>query len=73
MITTPTPLGKGAFSLKEFLAWASIGRTKALEEIAAGHLPAVKVGRRLLIPVEGAATWLASQPRVAPLPAEKRQ
>lgn len=67
MTARSIPSIKGAFSLKEFLAWASIGRTKALEEISSGRLPAVKVGRRLLIPVDGASTWLASQPRVRPV------
>ncbi|MCJ2072958.1 hypothetical protein MKK75_29895 [Methylobacterium sp. J-030] len=56
---------KGALSLGEFLVWSSLGRTKALEEIAAGRLHAVKVGRRLLIPVEAAQAWLAAQPRAA--------
>lgn len=63
MSATPVTPSKGAFSLKDFMAWSSIGRTKALEEIAAGRLPAVKVGRRLLIPVSGAVAWLAAQPR----------
>ena len=63
MATMPLPPNKGAFSLKDFMAWSSIGRTKALEEIGAGRLPAVKVGRRLLIPVAGAVAWLAAQPR----------
>lgn len=56
---------KGALSLQEFMAWSSLGRTKALEEIATGQLPAVKVGRRLLIPVDGARRWLAGKPAVA--------
>jgi hypothetical protein len=56
------PAHKGAFNLKEFLAWSGIGRTKALEEIAARKLQAVKVGRRLLIPVDAAKAWLADQP-----------
>lgn len=55
---------KGALSLKDFLDWSSIGRTKALEEIASGRLPAVKVGRRLLIPIASAEAWLAARPRV---------
>ncbi|TXM71677.1 hypothetical protein FV226_14290 [Methylobacterium sp. WL12] len=69
---------KGAFSLKEFLHWSGIGRTKTLEEITGGRLRAVKVGRRLLIPVEAAQDWLAAQPRVGTIgtantpPAETR-
>ena len=53
---------KGALSLPEFLHWSGLGRTKTLEEIAAGRLHAVKVGRRLLIPVAAAELWLAAQP-----------
>lgn len=53
---------KGALSLPEFLHWSGLGRTKTLEEIATGRLHAVKVGRRLLIPVAAAELWLAAQP-----------
>ena len=45
---------KGALSLKEL--------TKALEEIESRRLLAVKVGRRLRIPVEAAIDWLEAQP-----------
>lgn len=62
MSNDPMSAHKGAFNLKEFLAWSGIGRTKALEEIAARKLQAVKVGRRLLIPVDAAKAWLADQP-----------
>lgn len=55
---------KGALSLQEFLAWSSIGRTKALDEIKTGRLQAVRAGRRLLIPVAAAEIWLAAQPKV---------
>ena len=54
--------GKGALSLKEFMKWSTLGRTKALEEIESRRLRAVKVGRRLLIPVEAAIDWLETQP-----------
>jgi len=54
--------GKGALSVKEFLKWSTIGRTKALEEIGSRRLRAVKVGRRLLIPIEAAIDWLDAQP-----------
>ena len=54
--------GKGALSLKEFMKWSTLGRTKALDEIDSRRLRAVKVGRRLLIPVEAAIEWLEAQP-----------
>lgn len=41
-----------------------IKRTLAYEEIAAGRLVAVKVGRRTLIRREGAERWLANAERV---------
>lgn len=55
-------MDKGAFSLSEFQSWSGLGRTKTLEEIGSRRLSAVKVGRRLLIPVEAAKAWLAARP-----------
>ena len=51
-----------AFSIREFCDRYSIGRTRAYEEIAAGRLRAVKVGRRTLIPKDSAEAWLAALP-----------
>lgn len=41
MRNTTTFTERGALSLREFLVWASIGRTKALQDIEAGRLTAV--------------------------------
>jgi hypothetical protein len=41
---------------------STLGRTRALEEIESRRLRAVKVGRRLLIPVVAAIDWLEAQP-----------
>jgi excisionase family DNA binding protein len=49
-----------ALSIQQFCGRYSIGRTKAYEEIAAGRLRAVKVGRRTLIPEDSAEAWLAA-------------
>jgi hypothetical protein len=49
---------RGAMSVTDFCLWASIGRTKANEEIRAGHLRSFKVGRRRLIAYEAARNWL---------------
>lgn len=49
-------------TIPEFCAWARIGRTKTYEEIAAGALRALKVGRRTLIMRNDAAEWLSGQP-----------
>jgi excisionase family DNA binding protein len=50
----------GALSIDEFCAEYRVGRTTAYEEINAGRLPAVKVGRRTLIPKSGARSWFQS-------------
>ncbi len=65
--------GKGALDLKSFLRWSSIGRTKALEEIYSGRLPAVKLGKKLLIPVSAAEAWLDAQPSAATRSAESHR
>jgi excisionase family DNA binding protein len=52
-------------TVTEFCAWARIGRTKTYEEIAAGALIALKIGRRTLIKRDDALTWLDNQPALA--------
>lgn len=54
MHTTPPAL----MSIQAFCAWSGIGRTKAYEEIEAGRLSTVKVGRRRLVPMQQAQLWL---------------
>jgi hypothetical protein len=49
-------------TLPEFCAWARIGRTKAYEEIAAGQLSALKIGRRTLVRLDEAVRWLDAMP-----------
>jgi excisionase family DNA binding protein len=49
-------------TIPEFCAWARIGRTKTYEEIAAGALTALKIGRRTLIKRDDACSWLDRQP-----------
>jgi excisionase family DNA binding protein len=53
-------------TIPEFCAWARIGRTKAYDEIGAGALRALKIGRRTLIMREDAAEWLFGQPALSP-------
>ena len=55
-----------AFSISEFCHLYVIGRTHAYEEIAAGRLRAVKVGRRTLIKSDDAEAWLAALPELKP-------
>jgi excisionase family DNA binding protein len=54
-------MSKAAFSIEDFCNSYSVGKTTAYEEINAGRLHAVKVGRRTLIPEQSAAKWLQSR------------
>lgn len=45
-------------SVQAFCAWAGIGRTKVYEEIEAGRLQTVTLGRRRLVPTAEAERWL---------------
>jgi hypothetical protein len=47
-------------SVEAFAKWASIGRTKAWDEIRLGRLRAVKAGARTLVKFDDAQSWLAS-------------
>lgn len=51
-------------TVREFMDFARIGRTKTYEEIAAGRLKAVKVGRKTLIPPGSAGDWMRTHERV---------
>ena len=53
---------KGALSVTEFLAWASIGRTKFYEEVNADRLKIRKIGRKTLILRADAEAWLNALP-----------
>jgi excisionase family DNA binding protein len=52
----------GAFTINDFCAWASIGRTLAYELINRGELRAIKLGGKTLIPKSDARASLASLP-----------
>jgi excisionase family DNA binding protein len=54
-----------AYTVETFCKSHSIGRTTLYEEIAAGRITPVKVGRRTLIPETESARWLASLPMVS--------
>ncbi len=55
---------KLAFSIPEVVEIASIGRSKIYENIASGHLRAVKLGKRTLILSEDLDAFLKSLPAV---------
>jgi Helix-turn-helix domain len=54
----------GAFTVKDFCAWARIGRTGAYQLINAGKVSAVKAGGKTLIMKASAQQWLASLPPI---------
>lgn len=53
---------KLAYTLKEFMALAGVGRSFVYDELAEGRLKAVKAGRKTLIRDEDARAWLGSLP-----------
>ena len=53
---------KRVLSVSEFCATYNVGKTTAYVEIAAGRLRALKCGKRTLIDVDDAETWLAALP-----------
>jgi hypothetical protein len=53
---------KGAMSVNEFLHWASIGRTKFYDELASGRLKVRKVGRKTIVTMSDALSWLEHLP-----------
>jgi len=54
--------GLGAFTVADFRKRYGIGLTKLYEEIAAGRLRAVKLGRRTMILFSDARMWEQSLP-----------
>ena len=61
-MTTPTI----ALSIREAVAVANVGRSSIYEAIAAGRLPARKLGKRTLILHDDLAAWLDSLPHLKP-------
>ena len=57
---SPTPL---AYSVRDAARALGIGRTRAYEEIRAGRLPIVKVGKRTLVRRVDAERWLNERAR----------
>ena len=46
----------------EFMAWSRLGRTKVYELLGSEELRAIKIGRRTVIPVDAAMSWLEALP-----------
>ena len=58
-VTTPD---RGAYTVKEFCAWAGISRSKFYQEVNAGQIRLRKIGRKSVITVDEAENWLLNLP-----------
>jgi len=56
---------KGAYSVTEFMAWASIGRTKFYQEVNEGRLKIRKVGAKTVVTAADAMAWINALPEAA--------
>ena len=54
---------KGLLSVDEFCAWASISRRKFYLEVGSGRLTMRKVGRKSVVTMMDATSWLSALPR----------
>jgi len=55
---------KGALSVDEFCGWASIGRSKFYQEVAAGRIRLRKIGRKSVVTMPDALAWLSELPEL---------
>lgn len=53
---------RGALSVDDFCAWASIGRSKFYQEVKNKKISIRKIGRKSVITMADAKAWLASLP-----------
>jgi excisionase family DNA binding protein len=62
-------LARVTLTVSEVAGVLGISRTKAYEAVAAGSIPSVKIGRRLLVPVAAFYTWLSAASAPPPIAA----
>lgn len=55
---------RGAMSVDEFCAWASIARSKFYREVGAGRITLRKIGRKSIVTMTDAQNWLNALPVV---------
>lgn len=55
---------RGAMSVDDFCAWASIGRAKFYREVGAGRIKLRKIGRKSIVTMSDAQAWLSALPVV---------
>lgn len=56
---------RGALTVDEFCGWASIGRSKFYQEVKAGRITLRKVGRKTVVTMSDAVSWLNNLPVAA--------
>ncbi len=62
---TITPENRGALTVDEFCGWASIGRSKFYQEVKSGNLTVRKIGRKSVVTMSDAVSWVNSLPEAA--------
>ena len=55
---------QGAMTVQEFMAWASVSHTTVYRQIKSRKLRAIRCGRRTLITMDAAKSWLDSLPEM---------
>jgi len=56
---------RGTLTVDEFCSWASIGRSKFYQEVNAGRITLRKIGRKSVVTMADAMSWVNSLPVVA--------
>ena len=64
---------KGNLSVKSFIAWGGIGRTKFYEEVKAGRIKLRKIGTKSVVTMPDALAWLNALPEANSLQAVEHQ
>jgi hypothetical protein len=60
--TSPGVELPAAMDMNRFCRWASVGRTKAYDEIKAGRLRVRKIGSKTVVLLSDAEQWLQALP-----------
>jgi hypothetical protein len=64
--TNPIPLlHPHKVSVADFQAVSGLGRNEVYDQVNAGNIPAVRLGRRILIDYQGGIDWLNTLPSAA--------
>jgi len=55
-------INQGVMTVDEFCGWARIGRSKFYQEVNEGRLPLRKIGRKSVVTIPDALSWLNGLP-----------